>query len=810
MKHIYRRLTIFLMVLTLVIGIVLRMPLLGLSQVQAAAVSQLTENEANWAKHYYDYISSSYEVAECMYGCDNEFSVAHKSSVDGSGIAGQRVSKIEFRSYLGYSYPMLVVTRILLHSGSIPTMTVYILDNGMVKEVTANSAENVFYIKSQHHWEGGVYYLTEPMGTLEAEFPLFKPNFSPREIVEKEFHGALDWLLEQSLPDGAIPIRTADELAAIGGPQSTGQTYILTNDINITSNWRPIEDFRGTLDGRGHTVTLSVRANSHFATAGLFADIRGGTVTIRNLSVSTSGSNSISAQAPNSGNSQAFAGGLIGTVIGGELVIENVSFNGNVRASAFFDRMLSGISDNPFLSILTATTEKVFLPSWSGPFKYAIDQSLYTLIDMFSASGSRAYAGGLIGFIGGNANVRIADSFARGNIYSSAGASFVEVSALVGAATAKSFSGGLIGLRSSDARLTIDNTYVTNNVESSATSSLLGNPESYAGSLIGNGGNVSDTGTRYRLNTQNLRVNSNWILFFELKGSTNTDGISSSLTQAQMRNSNSFSGWDFTNAWEIITSRNDGFPFPRAVARGIAVEHTRANSFFDGAFSSAIGSSSPLVHIIDMPFSSFADVTVNGIQLTQDVHYTVASGSTQVTLLPSFLDTLEDGFHTLTVNFEDGIMAEEEFLILETDELEKLTVNKLYINDMLVYSADDEEALVADSLLQSLYNERSHYRIEYTDGHYIEGDIAEYTDGQIVERVYGNIVETSIIMEDDRTSRLDAANYALIEEDDEVSIDEASIPPLNIRGDFSFDIIIIVAVIIVVSFCVLIAIKKRK
>ena len=53
----------------------------------------------------------------------------------------------------------------------------------------------------------------------------------------------------------------------------------------------------------------------------------------------------ISAQAPTSANSRAYAGGFIGSVKGGTVLLENVSFNGNVQATSFYSKVLAGANN---------------------------------------------------------------------------------------------------------------------------------------------------------------------------------------------------------------------------------------------------------------------------------------------------------------------------------------------------------------------------------------------------------------------------------------------------------------------------------
>ena len=114
-------------------------------------------------------------------------------------------------------------------------------------------------------------------------------------------------------------------------------------------------------------------------------------------------------------------------------------------------------------------------------------------------------------------------------------------------------------------------------------------------------------------------------------------------------------------------------------------------------------------------------MSVDGSSLTQSVHYTVASGSTIVTLLPSYLDTLADGFHALTVTFRDGTSIEEMFVVVDTMESKMPPVRNIYIDDTLVYS--NGIVLVADSFFGALADGLFTLRVELADGRVIEEEI---------------------------------------------------------------------------------------
>lgn len=621
------------------------------------------------------------------------------------------------------------------------TGTFNVLENDRVEVITSRGEMRIHNIQFRHDEQHGVVLTIGRVVFIRDDSP------DPPTIIDGEFgveteHGTV--------------ISTVSELTSIRG---SGGIYILANDITIPGNWTPIDNFRGTLDGAGHTITLSARSTIHLATAGLFGGITEGTVVIRNLSVETSGSIGITAQAPNSGNSQAFAGGLIGTIKGGDVTIENSSFNGNVRATSNFCRFVTGLHANPvryisqfalggLIDLLAPWVQVVYYLGY-----YGVYHGLYAEL---TENGSRSHSGGFIGFIGGDANVRIVNSYARGSVSANASVSFADAPALIGTARAKSFGGGLVGTRTGNSRLFIENSYVTNNIETFATAPPFRRPDSSSGALVGSGG-FTAIGTIYRSSTQNLGVNRVFNAFTFSYGSTNTSGITNSLTHTQMQNRSSFVGWDFDNVWTIDPDRNNGFPHHREFVH-VALAPAEPMVNFNDGFTATIGSESPLTLEVDMPISAFESVMVNDMILTQDVHYTVDSGSTIISLLPNFLNTLTDGFHALIVNFADGVYVQEYFLVEETDVPDDIYVASIYIDDTLIFSIDEGGLLIDENLLESLYYEHQSYSIEFSDGRivtYADGDTIitladtrtdNETQGTLVLMVVGTIVVAFVIV----------------------------------------------------------------
>jgi len=445
-------------------------------------------------------------------------------------------------------------------------------------------------------------------------------------------------------------ISNTDQLrAALTGGEATANRYvILTNDINVGS-WTPIDSFQGTLDGAGHTITLTTNVNRSFGCAGLFGVIDTGTVTIKNLSVKTPYNGYIYADAPYCSNSRAYAGGLIGRVTGGTVIIENCYFEGNVKAeSLYYDRPVPLYGADSVL-------EYVFPSLGKGSIKTLVAMAA-TLTDAFSDKGAWSYAGGLIGHIDGNAKVTISNSYAHGTVLSDA-SFWTDLSTLVGAVSDHARSGGLVGQKGDNAQLYIGNCYAANSVDARVLNGIIDfrSARGYAGGLIGIGSFTSN-GTNYRLGELNLKGNSK-----------NNNGVDRILSYSDMRNKLSFNGWDFTYVWGIDSSSasyriNSGYPYLRVLEDSYPHQTLLLTASFSGGSISETGFSDNLVYSIDKNIELFADAYVDDILLTFDEDYSI-SESTTFTLFQRFLDTLPEGIHTLTANFSDGTIVEKQIII---------------------------------------------------------------------------------------------------------------------------------------------------
>ena len=360
------------------------------------------------------------------------------------------------------------------------------------------------------------------------------PTISLPTVGAADYNGFIVDPTQGTIPADAIHIKTAAELAAIGGGQSGGKYYVLDNDINLTAEWVPIHDFRGTFDGQGYSINnLYVLESSQRRLAGLFGALGrvgeviaddGYIITIKNVGVNI-GTQGINA------SENGYAGGLCATfsayhLLGSStifraLTIQNCYVTGNVTVSGY---------------------------SWAGGLigdcRGSTNSSYKTTIENCYATGdvTASGAGGLIGFC---SYILIKNCYATGDV------------------TASGTAGGLIGFWSHDVDRPIENCYATGDVTASDN----------AGSLIGDGRDMydgSDSENLSRLNScytyeaqkiQRFDSNGNYI-------GAKTNDLGKPLTSAQMKDKSSFIGWDFVNVWDIDPSVNNGYPFLKGSSPG--------------------------------------------------------------------------------------------------------------------------------------------------------------------------------------------------------------------------------------------------
>ena len=281
--------------------------------------------------------------------------------------------------------------------------------------------------------------------------------------------------IDRNVPAEAIHIKSENELASIGGPQSEDKYFVLDNDIDLKSEWIPIEDFRGTFDGQGYSINNLFVQNVGYA--GLFGQLGGsGTVTIKNVGVNI-GRRGVSAV--------NIAGGLVAYGHNAKANIINCYVTGNVSVRGSFLSSAGGligkiyrfsITDCYTIATVNAFTNddtNVYAGGLVGDMSSTYSQN--RISSCFSAGKIEAegdrdvYAGGLVGG-GYNGSCDITDSFATGDVHATLTRGFVV------------FAGGLVGGYGHPTSIT--NCHVTGDITvnvSSSSSDSLG----VGGGLIG-------------------------------------------------------------------------------------------------------------------------------------------------------------------------------------------------------------------------------------------------------------------------------------------------------------------------------------
>ena len=84
---------------------------------------------------------------------------------------------------------------------------------------------------------------------------------------------------------------------------------------------------------------------------------------------------------------------------------------------------------------------------------------------------------------------------------------------------------------------------------------------------------------------------------------------------------------------------------------------------FSGSSAYVKDSGLDFAYILQDIFFHLSKVMVDNTLLTRDRDYRAEEGSTKITLLPSYLDTLEEGAHTLTVDINDNTSVTSQFTV---------------------------------------------------------------------------------------------------------------------------------------------------
>lgn len=196
-----------------------------------------------------------------------------------------------------------------------------------------------------------------------------------------------------SVPTGYVPVGTAinnqDEFYAM----TANGKYYLTKDITITESYgsnRPTK-FTGTLDGNGHSITLSSGSS-------IFSSL--GTCTVKNLTINGY---------VNVTGASTTAGAIVGTVSGGSTVVfENIVNNAPVTSEYRAGGLVGVINDKSYVRFVRCVNNAPVTGSnmLGGILGYTQGYSL----EMFdcvnngkvSSTASGSICGGMVGRNGGD------------------------------------------------------------------------------------------------------------------------------------------------------------------------------------------------------------------------------------------------------------------------------------------------------------------------------------------------------------------------------------------------------------------------
>lgn len=339
--------------------------------------------------------------------------------------------------------------------------------------------------------------------------------------------------------------------------------YVLTEDIVISGDWKPISGFTGTFDGGGHTITFNIdKSTGAFVSTqylGLFASCTDATIknlyVNGNISLTTGGSLS---------NPNVYIGGVVASSTNSTL--ENVHFSGNINVETNNDNSswaggLVGKAENTQISLCSNTasiTTKVNTVigisqagGLCGEFSGTIDNSYNLGNVLVNVATDSPYAGGLVGKNKG----AITKSYNAGTVKSQgSGMSLSDV-----------YAGGIAALGETGSSIT------DCAVMSSDISVVIGWVNTGYKNIIGKGGNKNN----------NIALNS-------ISGSPTNDA-NSRYTNAQLKTTAPYS-FDFSNTWAVDGIINNGYPYHERNPYAVSVQYQNVpsvlQSFIDEGYIS--------------------------------------------------------------------------------------------------------------------------------------------------------------------------------------------------------------------------------
>lgn len=403
--------------------------------------------------------------------------------------------------------------------------------------------------------------------------------------------------------------------------------YRLTADINYNNGAYSIKgDYTGILDGNGHTVSNAAEINSgSYTLLGMFNRILGN-AQVKNLNISNIGVTNTS------GNSDVSAGILAGR-IGLGAIIENVTIQGGWVQSRNNTGGLAGSitsvdsATGGYISGVAVVNTNINLSADTEPNCPTggfvgwcnggqIRSSYYAHSSLNTGDGNTSIwgvwkVGGFVGVVDGSTN--ISNCFAYGSVYSGRRTSS-------GLDSDRDSVGGFVGINNSSVA-TISNCYANVVISGYGDRHSLTQQTYYRSRGFGHdsgGGNFSNN--------------------YCFNGSNGNQGAGATeLSADQLRSQGSFSGWDFTNTWQMSDSGTIpfGMPVPRATTQttvqtgNITIStdgNVVAQAYSGGALvATATSSSSGSLQFVNMQPGDYTIVLHrNGQTLSNASNYTSA------------------------------------------------------------------------------------------------------------------------------------------------------------------------------------------
>jgi hypothetical protein len=472
------------------------------------------------------------------------------------------------------------ISNVLVLGGEHAGFFGYIGEGGQVKNLVVNVAE----IKTESGCAGGLAGIYASTKAIENCGVNIKDS-----IVSSDYSGGLV---------GRTKIERVNSLytsAYLYGAIIIANSYV-TGNVSASSEY----SYSGGLVGVSGTITI----NNSYSTGNISASSYSGGLVGRTGSVKIEYMYTIQGEITiiNSyakGNVTAFSekgsysGGLVGDA--GTITISNSYSTGKIYASSYSGGL---VGDGRSITIYNS---------------YAMgDVSVHNSYDSYDyLSNSKSYGGGLVG----NGTITIYNSYATGNVstysrgYSYSGGlvgngtiainnSYATGDIFATASSSASFSGGLVGNGSG----TINSCYANGAITGNTAGGLAGNGrgtinncyafvnvtgESFCGGLVGENsgiinncyafGNVKGkvvgglAGLNEKGTITNCYILSDAADMLVGQNSGGTISMTSGFRDmVQMKQQSNYKSWNFADIWAISPSRNNGFPYLRAMTAQFA------------------------------------------------------------------------------------------------------------------------------------------------------------------------------------------------------------------------------------------------